>query len=139
MFTQFADAAEPFSPANSLYKRPSLEASVPETAYALLEKFDAATFRTLCQVAVIDGYTSRQVLREKFGDALPRNVEKLSEAVWPVPNPATMRRILEFLATTSPDHATGSTLPWRHAQCVQPEGAPKLPNSPRMVGAHLRR
>jgi hypothetical protein len=123
----FADAAKPFNPANALYEKPNLPQPVPVVAMKLRDKFDPNIFRTLCQVAIIDGYTSRQALREKFGDAIPRNVEKLSETnLWPVPNPALTRQILDFFADC-PIQPIGSTLPWRHAQCAQPEVEPTLP------------
>ena len=101
----------------------------------LLDDFSADDFRLLCKVAIREGYASVQDIVTKFGDAIPRNVDKISDNVkWAVPNPVKTREILTFFSTL--ETSTGSKLPWRHAQCAQPEAEPALPNSQRTAGAH---
>ena len=99
---------------------------------SLLTEFNPHGFRKLCLTAIESGLVSSQELTLKFGEAIPR---KKLESEWAVPNPATCRDILNYLASLDPQTATGSILPWRHSQCAQPEAAPTLPGLQRTATA----
>lgn len=97
-------------------------------------KPDPETFCLLCKLALNEGMVSHQTLKERFEDAIPKNADRATHK-WAMPDPATTREILTFFSTLDPNAATGSKLPWRHAQCVQPEAAPKLPGLQRTATA----
>lgn len=99
---------------------------------------DRETFRSICRVAINEGFTSKQEIAQRFGDALPRNLEKRSDD-WALPNPATCLKILEFFSTLDPQKATGSKRPWRHAQYVPPVAEQEPQDSPHMEAVHQPR
>ena len=101
-------------------------------------KTDPETFCLLCKLAINEGMVSHQTLKERFGEAIPKNADKTTHK-WAMPDPATTREILTFFSTLDPNAATGSKLPWRHAQCAQPEAMPTLPGLQRTAMVHLRR
>jgi hypothetical protein len=96
-----------------------------------LENFDPHTFRALCHMAIEEGFTSRQKMTELFCNAIPR---RNLDDTWPIPSPATCRKVLEFFMTL-PD-PTGSRLPWRHAGCARPVAKPEPRDLQRRVAGH---
>ena len=98
-------------------------------------KIEHETFCLLCKLAINEGMVSQQALKERFGDAIPKNADKVTHK-WAMPDPATTREILTFFSTLDPVAAIGSKLPWRHVQCAQAEAAPKLPGLQRTAMAH---
>lgn len=123
------------STGQSLYLSEFLD-TVSEQRHA--PKVDPETFCLLCKLAINEGMVSHQELKERFGDTIPKNADKTTHK-WAMPDPATTREILTFFSTLDPNAATGNKLPWRHAQCAQPEAMQALPNLPRTAGVHLRR
>lgn len=98
-------------------------------------KVDPEIFCLLCKLAINEGMVSHQTLKERFGDTIPKNADRATQK-WAMPDPATTREILTFFSTLDPNAATGSKLPWRHAQCAQAEAAQVLPGLQRTVMAH---
>lgn len=117
-----------YSPLNKGRELVIAEGEFKNVAADLIQNFDADDFRHLCKIAIRDGYISRQDLVTKIGDIIPRNVDKLADNIkWAVPSPTKTREILSLFSTLETSNATGSKLPWRHAQCAQPEAEPALP------------
>ena len=133
----FATITSDFGPYNSKAgsKERVMCAAFDDIAADLIKKFDADDFRSLCKVAIRDGYTSVQDVTTRFGDIIPRNVDKIADNVkWPIPNPAATRELLTFFSTLQ--NFSGNRLPWRHAQCARAEEAPEPQDSPHMEAAH---
>jgi hypothetical protein len=131
----FTDASE--NPAKQREDSRISELEFAPIARLQLQKpsVSAVTFRELCKTAIDLGFTSRQKLRDLFGESLPKKPEKETE--WPLPNAALCRKVLEFFTTL--ENATGNKLPWRHSQCVRLEAEQVLPNLPRTVMGHQQR
>lgn len=86
---------------------------LPRFAERAISPLHHEKFFTAVRSAIAQGMTSKQTLKGEFGEVVCAALKSNN-----MPAPATAREILSFISKLDPADATGSTLPWRHAQCA---------------------
>lgn len=89
----------------------SLDA-VSAVAKRTLRVFSADKFRAVYTTAIEQGLTSKQTLKEMFGQGVVAILNKPNRT----PDPATCRQILSFISELDTVQAKGSVKPHRHAK-----------------------
>lgn len=99
-------------------------------------QFDADIFRALCRTAIKLGIISEQDFETRFNKGtIPNNPEKdLSD--WKIPSPDLVRNILKCFSAIDTENISGSKLPWRHEQSVQPAAERVFPDQQHKAVAH---